>query len=154
MLPCPATLQGPPAPSYMQSATDKATAVKKTQETKKKAAPKRKSAAGTDEGEEKPKKATPKKKQGGKKGEDNNGEVLKQLQQLVNMDEDELKVSHCGGVAGLTIGTRSELGIPAYMSWKLESKADPAPAVSSMSTWGEAKPQVSISRCAAPEIQL
>ena len=92
MLPHPASPQGPHALSYMQSATDKATAVKKTQETKKKAAPKRKSAAGKDEGEEKPKKATPKQKQGGKKGGDKNGEVLKQFQQHVNMDEDEIKV--------------------------------------------------------------
>ena len=110
MLPCPANLQDPHAPSHMQSAADKATAVKKTQETKKKAAPKRKSAAGKDEGEEKPKKATPKKKQGGKKGGDKNGEVLKQFQLHVNMDQDELKVSHCGGVAGLTMCTPFEPG--------------------------------------------
>ena len=101
----------PHEPSYMQSATDKATAVKKTQETKKKAAPKRKSAAGKDEGEETPKKkATPKKKQGGKKGGDKNGEVLKEFQQHVNMDEDELKVRHWGGAEGLTSCTCSKTG--------------------------------------------
>eukprot|EP00891_Asterochloris_glomerata_P004136 jgi/Astpho2/4136/Aster-x0606 len=94
--PEPADKDAKAAKKGAKSATDKATAVKKTQETKKKAAPKRKSAAGKDEGEDKskkatPKKATPKKKQGGKKGGDKNGEVLKQFQQHVNMDEDELK---------------------------------------------------------------
>lgn len=122
----------------MQSATDKATAVKKTQETKKKAAPKRKSAAGKDEGEDKskkatPKKATPKKKQGGKKGGDKNGEVLKQFQQHVNMDEDELKVRlrRCGRTHIMQLFR--DWWDPACLSWKPETEAKPVPAISSMS---------------------